>query len=109
MQSKLKHHRIPEYLVSRVQEYFDYNWQKTKFLDNKNDFSMLSKPLQNQIHIHIHKDIVKNVPLFQDLELNEVVWIIQRLKSDIYLPEDFIIREVIIFYFILCYVRFVQS
>ena len=34
-----------------------------------------------------------NVPLFKTLELIEIVWIIQRLKSDIYLPTDLIIRE----------------
>ncbi len=57
------------------------------------DFSLLSQPLQKEIHFYLHRDIIKNVPLFYELELNEIVWIIQRLKTDIYLPDDYIIRD----------------
>ena len=33
------------------------------------------------------------MPLFYDLDVNELAWIIQKLKTTIYLPDDFIIRE----------------
>ena len=75
-------------------EYFDFIWEKKRMAGKSVvDFSLLSKPLQKEIHFHIHKDIIKNVPLFKELELNELVWIIQRLKTDVYLPDDYIVRE----------------
>ncbi|KRX03617.1 Cyclic nucleotide-binding protein [Pseudocohnilembus persalinus] len=93
LEMKLKHNSIPKVLQNKVLEYFDFCWEKKKLVENITDFSLLSKPLQKEIHFHLHRDIIKNVPLFKELELNEIVWIIQRLKTDIYLPDDFIIRE----------------
>ena len=61
--------------------------------EEKNDFSLLSVPLQQEIHYHIHKDLILKVPIFTHLDMKQIVWIIRRLKTDIFLPDDIIIKE----------------
>jgi hypothetical protein len=38
----------------------------------------------------VHQYIVKNVELFKYLEVQEIFWIIQRLKTQVFLPQEFI-------------------
>ena len=49
-------------------EYFEYCWRKNVIFDTEiNDFSDLSSTLKNECLVHIHKDIILNVPLFEHL------------------------------------------
>ena len=93
LEAKLTQRNIPVFLKNRVLEYFDYCWRKKKIYDELLDFSELSAPLQRECLIYLHKDVILNVPLFSHLESNEILTIIQKLKTEIYMPEDLIIRE----------------
>ncbi len=93
LEAKLTQRNIPLYLKNRVLEYLDYCWRKQKIYDELLDFSELSAPLQRECLIYLHKDVIINVPLFSHLESNEILTIIQKLKTEIYMPEDLIIRE----------------
>lgn len=93
LQFKLKQRNIPPSLCNRVYEYFEFCWRKRKIFDQMSDFSELSIPLQKECMIFLHKDLITNVPLFCQLETNEILKIIQKLKTEIYMPGDKIIRE----------------
>ena len=93
LEFKLKQKNIPSSLCNRVFEYFDFCWRKRKIFEQMSDFSELSIPLQKECMIFLHKDLIMNVPLFCHLETNEILRIIQKLKTEIYMPGDKIIRE----------------
>ena len=93
LEFKLKQRNIPPSLCNRVFEYFDFCWRKRKIFEQMSDFSELSIPLQKECMMFLHKDLITNVPLFCHLETNEIIRIIQKLKTEIYMPGDKIIRE----------------
>ena len=93
LEFKLKQKNIPMSLCNRVFEYFDFCWRKRKIFEQISDFSELSVPLQKECLIFLHKELITNVPLFNHLETNEILRIIQKLKTEIYMPGDKIIRE----------------
>jgi signal-transduction protein with cAMP-binding, CBS, and nucleotidyltransferase domain len=41
----------------------------------------------------MYQDIIKNVPLFAELEVAEIIFIVKNLETDIYLPDDYIIHD----------------
>ena len=90
---KLENNNIPQSVRDRIHLYYDFYWKKQKIFQNLSDFSKLSESLKREILFHTHKEIVVNVPLFKELEPVEVLRIIQRLKTQIYLPQDLIINE----------------
>lgn len=76
-------------LRSSIVEYFDFCWSKKLIF--KNDlcnFNELSKTLINDCQLVKHKDTLTNVPLFSRIELNELSWIVNNMKTQIYLPYD---------------------
>ncbi len=40
----------------------------------------------------VNAQYLKNMPLFKELETIEIVWLIKRFKSNIFLPDDYIIK-----------------
>lgn len=90
---KLETNRIPINIRERIHEYYTFYWKKQKILSNLSDFSKLSESLKREILFYTHKDIVVNVPLFHKLEPSEILRIIQKLKPQIYMPQDLIIKE----------------
>ena len=61
-------------------EYFNYSWRKNRVLKKINDFSELSIPLQRDIALYQHQEMILKVPLFKDLDLVEILSIVQKLK-----------------------------
>lgn len=92
LEFKLKQKNIPKTLCDRVFDYFEFCWRKRKVFEQMSDFSELSMPLQKECMMFLHKDLITNVPLFCHLETNEILRIIQKLKTEIYMPSDKIIR-----------------
>lgn len=56
-------------------------------------FQILNDPLKKQILYHIHSSLLKNVEFFQKCSSVEQCFFICRLKSVLFLPEDFIVKE----------------
>jgi len=90
---KLEKNNIPLPIQDKIHEYYSFYWKKQKIFQNLSDFSKLSESLKREILFHTHKDLVLNVPLFHELEPVEILRIIEKLKTQIYLPQDLIIHE----------------
>lgn len=56
------------------------------------NYSTLSERLQTEINLHCYTALVENVSILQDLPENIVSEIVAHLKSEIYLPNDVIIK-----------------
>jgi len=80
LQYKLNVNKIPQNLRRKVMEYFSYSWRKHSVLKKADDFSELSIPLQRDIALYQHQDMIIKVPLFKDLDPIEILNIVQKLK-----------------------------
>lgn len=94
VQVKMEMNHISDKLQRKVYEYLEYCWKKRSgFNDDRMTFANASLNQQRDICFFRHQEVVLNVPLFRELEPIEVLSIIQRLKTNIYMPGDKIIRE----------------
>jgi len=93
LQKKLKVNRIPHNIRVKVMEYFYYSWKKRIVLKKMTEFSEVSIPLQRDITVFQNHQMVAGVPLFKELDPKEILSIIQKLKTAIYMPGDKILRE----------------
>ncbi|KRX11005.1 Cyclic nucleotide-binding protein [Pseudocohnilembus persalinus] len=90
LQNTLQTTELASDLKSRILEYFQYCWRKKK--PEISNFSDLSITLEREMLLVIHQKIVANVPLFSGLELSELLSIIQKLKTQVYMPNETIYR-----------------
>lgn len=80
LKQKLKINKIPHNLKIKVMEYFYYSWRKHRVLKKMDDFSELSLPLQRDLALYQHQEMILKVPLFKELDPVEILSIIQKLK-----------------------------
>jgi len=71
-------------------EYFHYSWKKRIVLKKMKEFKELSLPLQRDITIYQHHNMILKVPLFKELEPIEILSIVQKLKYTFVSFEKFI-------------------
>ena len=105
LKEKLNANKVPNNLRIKIMEYFYYSWRKNNVLKKTDDFSELSIPLQRDIALYQHQEMLLKVPLFKELDPVEILSIIQKLKyiynrlysnvnrTSIYMPGDKVIRE----------------
>lgn len=77
---KIKTNKLPERIRIRIIEYFEYCWQRKITKANSIDFSYFSRSLEANMHYFLKRDLIKEVPLFQNLDSAEILWIIKHLK-----------------------------
>jgi len=92
LNKKLSLKKIPKNLRTKVMEYFYYASKKNSLMKMR-DFSNLSLPLQKEIALYQNYEILKKIPLFKDLDRTEILNVISKLKTSIYMPGDRIVRE----------------
>lgn len=93
IKDKLIKSKVPDRLVKKVWEYMQYTFKKRKLFSQLTSFQEISESLQREISFFLHQLTLLNVPLFSYLEPVEVLSIVQKLKSTVYMPGDQIIRE----------------
>lgn len=52
----------------------------------------ISPPLKRQILFHLYKKVIKNIPALKSLDNLEIRYIVSTLCTEIFMPEDIIIR-----------------
>ena len=88
--------KLDESMMDKVVDYM-------RFIQNSPDiqqaqdldvfFQILNDPLKKQILYHIHSSLLKNVDFFQRCSSVEQCFFICRLKSVLFLPGDYIVKE----------------
>jgi len=81
LKDKLRVNNIPHNLRIKAIEYLNYSWRKNRVIKKSDDFSELSLPLQRDIALYQHQEMLTKVPLFQDLDPVETLSIVQKLRS----------------------------
>ena len=86
----LHHHHNPTH---RVIEYYEYLWSRHRRNDVRYDFTQeLSDDLRKQVQLVLNKETIAMNPIFKSCSRNAVLALLERLKTQIYLRGDCMVR-----------------
>jgi len=95
--SELKSLEVPLSLRKRTKHYYDLlwrlkksSWQDERLVYDDNDLAM---NLRQEIALHVHRDLISTVPLFEDCSDHCLASIVMKLKTQLYLTGDFLITK----------------
>ena len=70
-------------------EYLNFCYRKNVIFNTEmQNFFNLSKTLERNCLIFIHKDMLMKVPLFSSLTEQEILRICQKLKTRVFMPDE---------------------
>ncbi|WVZ87408.1 hypothetical protein U9M48_034046 [Paspalum notatum var. saurae] len=88
------HHRsLPPEIRHRVRRYERYRWLETRGVDEESLVQTLPKDLRRDIKRHLCLGLVKEVPLFKNMDERLLDAICERLRPALYTENEFILRE----------------
>jgi hypothetical protein len=89
----MRFREIPLNLQKRIRSYYDYVWARNKGLDENRIISELPRALHTDVALHLHREVLANVPLFQGAEQSFLNSLVLMLRPEICAPGDHIIRQ----------------
>ncbi|KAK1366888.1 Cyclic nucleotide-binding domain-containing protein [Heracleum sosnowskyi] len=88
------HHRVlPQELRERVRRYDQYKWLETRGVDEETIVGSLPKDLRRDIKRHLCLNLVKRVPMFENMDERLLDAVCERLKPSLYTQNTYIVRE----------------
>ncbi|KAK4735670.1 hypothetical protein R3W88_009931 [Solanum pinnatisectum] len=88
------HHRVlPPELRERVRRYDQYKWLETRGVDEESLVQNLPKDLRRDIKRHLCLNLVRRVPLFENMDERMLDAICERLKPSLCTERTYIVRE----------------
>jgi hypothetical protein len=91
--SFLTYKSVPKRLKQKVQNYYQYVWHNRMAHCEYEVLSNLPPSLKNEISLHMHRNLIEQVPFFKNIDKCFLCEIIQLLKQTVFLPGDFIFRK----------------
>lgn len=88
----VRYRSLPLVLRRRIQAYHDYLWEQRLVIDEDAVLAQLPPSLRQDVALHLRRDLVEDVPLFQgasDAFLREIAL---QMHSFVALPGDVIVR-----------------
>ncbi|NEP41201.1 MAG: cyclic nucleotide-binding protein, partial [Okeania sp. SIO2H7] len=89
----LRRNQIPLNLQEEIVNYYQYRWQINKDSDEIDVVEELPISLKAKVYLHLHKEIIEKVPLFEGASSNLIEDIVMALKSEILPPNIYVIQE----------------
>ncbi|XAR59738.1 hypothetical protein NMG60_11015691 [Bertholletia excelsa] len=89
----MHHRKIPPELCQSVRKYDQYKWVATRGVDEKTILNSLPKDLQRRINHHLFYNLIRQVPLFDQMDDLMLDKICERLKPAMYIGGTFLVRE----------------
>ncbi|KAM3269019.1 putative cyclic nucleotide-gated ion channel 8 [Capsicum chacoense] len=88
------HHRVlPPELRERVRRYDQYKWLETRGVDEESLVQNLPNDLRRDIKRHLCLNLVRRVPLFENMDERMLDAICERLKPSLCTENTYIVRE----------------
>ena len=85
--------KLPEEMQDNVLKYLQYIHETPDVQQDLDKFlSLLSPSLKNQILIHLHSTVIKRIEILQACSKVEIGFIVNHLKTLLFLPGDVILR-----------------
>lgn len=89
----MQHRQLPPELSERIRRYNQYKWVATRGVDEKSLLENLPMDLCRDIKRHLCLDLVRRVPLFNQMDDRMLDAICERLKPALSTQGTFLVRE----------------
>jgi voltage-gated potassium channel len=89
----VSYRNIPGHLQKRVSDYFNYIWKKRLGFDESVFLSSLPQGLQNEVSVHLRRDILQNIPLFKGVSDEFLKEVSLHMRPIVCVPEEYIFKE----------------
>ncbi|CAM8976851.1 unnamed protein product [Rhodiola kirilowii] len=89
----MHHRQLPRNLRQKVRTYGQYRWVTTRGVDEEAILKALPVDLRRDIKRHLCLDLVRRVPLFDQMDDRMLDAICDRLKPELCTPNTYIVRE----------------
>ncbi|XP_063168993.1 cyclic nucleotide-gated cation channel beta-1-like [Candoia aspera] len=86
-------YRIPRSVQNRVKTWYEYTWHSQGMLDESELLMQLPEKMKLDIAIDVNYRIVSKVPLFQGCDRQMIFDMLKRLRSVVYLPNDYVCKK----------------
>uniref|UniRef100_A0A8C8RT53 Cyclic nucleotide-binding domain-containing protein n=1 Tax=Pelusios castaneus TaxID=367368 RepID=A0A8C8RT53_9SAUR len=96
MDSTIKYmnfYRIPKSVQNRVKTWYEYTWHSQGMLDEAELLVQLPDKMRLDIAVDVNYDIVSKVALFQGCDRQMIFDMLKRLRSVVYLPNDYVCKK----------------
>jgi len=91
----MNHLELPQNLKKRILMYYDHIWKEYRTLDGTITYFIpeLSKQLSSEVYLYLRTNLILSVPFLRQCSPEVVQELVMRLKSEIYLPADYIVHK----------------
>ncbi|KAL2336170.1 hypothetical protein Fmac_010616 [Flemingia macrophylla] len=89
----MSHRMLPEFLKQRIRRYEQYKWQENRGVEEEKLIGNLPKDLRRDIKRHLCLELLRKVPLFENMENQLLDALCDRLKPVLYTERSYIVRE----------------
>uniref|UniRef100_A0A8C2VYP3 Cyclic nucleotide-binding domain-containing protein n=1 Tax=Chinchilla lanigera TaxID=34839 RepID=A0A8C2VYP3_CHILA len=86
-------YRIPKSVQNRVKTWYEYTWHSQGMLDESELMVQLPDKMRLDLAIDVNYDIVSKVALFQGCDRQMIFDMLKRLRSVVYLPNDYVCKK----------------
>jgi voltage-gated potassium channel len=93
VESYLRAKKVPQYLSTRVHNYYEYLWERHKGLNEGAILQDLPESLRLEIMLHLARHVLEKVPLFRHSSPILRNALLTALKPATYAPGNFLVRE----------------
>ncbi|XP_041883670.1 cyclic nucleotide-gated cation channel beta-1 [Corvus kubaryi] len=96
MDSTIKYmnfYKIPKSFQNRVKTWYEYTWHSQGMLDESELLVQLPDKMRLDIAIDVNYNIVSKVALFQGCDRQMIFDMLKRLRSVVYLPNDYVCKK----------------
>jgi len=91
--ANMRYLELPPKLQSKIRGYFEHMYHTNKDITGQRLFDTLNPTVRYEIAEHLHREMVKNAPLFQACHPFFIKDIVTRLRAEVYMKGENIIEE----------------
>ncbi|XP_075796565.1 cyclic nucleotide-gated channel beta-1 [Pelodiscus sinensis] len=86
-------YKIPKSVQNRVKTWYEYTWHSQGMLDESELMAQLPDKMRLDIAVDVNYEIVSKVALFQGCDRQMIFDMLKRLRSVVYLPNDYVCKK----------------
>ncbi|KAI4534264.1 hypothetical protein MG293_015124 [Ovis ammon polii] len=86
-------YKIPRSVQNRVKTWYEYTWHSQGMLDESELMVQLPDKMRLDLAIDVNYSIVSKVALFQGCDRQMIFDMLKRLRSVVYLPNDYVCKK----------------
>lgn len=90
----MKYLSVPDKVQQKVLDFYDnlWNYTKTESSDPDSFIDDLSPPIRGEMKLSLYRNMLMKIPYFTRMDKLVVTALVELLKSQVYMKEDFIMR-----------------